>query len=345
VSRQVFLDRSAGEARGVVTLKGKPERLLIERDGDLACQRLGAVMTARVSRIERDLSSAFLQLPEGRDAILPIKPDLGLAEGASIEIAIASEARTDKGAVARLIGPSSGPPRLIAAGPDIEARLSDLAPGLQIQTGERAREAADEAEDAAIALSHPLPGGGSVAIEPTRALVAIDVDLGARGGGDGPRALRQVNLAAIDTAARLLRLKGLGGLVVFDLAGKGHDGAALSAAARSAFAPDGTGVAIGPISRFGLFELAVPRTATPIAERLLDDSGQLSALTLALSLARAIEREGRANPGARLFARASPEVAAAAQTLQAALAERLGARFTIEPDADLVPVQYQVDAR
>lgn len=345
MSRQAFFDRSAGEVRGVVTLKGRPERLLIEREGDLACQGLGAVMTARVTRIDRGLSTAFLQLPEGRDAVLPVRPDLRLVEGAALEIVIASEARRDKGAVARLVGPSAGPPRLITPGQDLESRLANLAPGLEIQTGQRAREAADEAQDAAIAVSHPLPGGGSISIEPTRALVAIDVDLGARGGGDGPRAMRQANLAAIEAAARLIRLKGLGGLVVFDLAGKGHDGAALSATAKSAFAPDGSGVAIGPISRFGLFELALPRTATPIAERLLDESGQSSALTVALALARAIEREGRANPGAQLFAQAAPDVAVAAQSLHAALADRLGARFTIAPEADFSRLQYQVDAR
>ena len=39
--RRAFLDRSPGETRGVVLLDGRPERLLIVRDGD-ATPRLGA---------------------------------------------------------------------------------------------------------------------------------------------------------------------------------------------------------------------------------------------------------------------------------------------------------------
>ena len=61
-------------------------------------------------------------------------------------------------------------------------------------------------------------GGGDIAIEPTRALTAIDVDLSDRKGGDAKRVTRQANLAALGMAARLLRLKGLGGIVVIDLA-------------------------------------------------------------------------------------------------------------------------------
>lgn len=323
-------------------LDDRPERLLIERDGDIPCQKLGAVMTARVARIERGLSTAFLELPQGRDAVLPLKADVAVTEGAAVEIAIAAEARADKGAVARLIGPSSGPPHLIRHGPTLEVRLTAFVHGAEIIGGEEARQAADEAQDAAIATVHPLPGGGSISIEPTRALIAIDVDLGGRGGSDGPRAIRQANIAAITTAARLLRLQSLGGLVVFDLAGRGHDGAAMTAAAKAAFAPDGEAVAIGPISRFGLFELAIPRHGAPIAERLLDATGQPSAQTVALMLLRAIEREGRASPGARLAARCAPDVASAAELFTAALVMRLGPRFTITPDAGLARTAYEV---
>jgi hypothetical protein len=48
-------------------------------------------------------------------------------------------------------------------------------------------------------------------------------------------------MAALSLAARILRLKGLGGIVVFDLVGRGHDGQALVTAARNAFAADNPG--------------------------------------------------------------------------------------------------------
>ena len=93
-------------------------------------------------------------------------------------------------------------------------------------------QVADEAE--AEALEDPASVAGrrsQIAIEPTRALTAIDVDLSDRKGGDAKRVTRQANIAALGMAARLLRLKGLGGIVVIDLVGRGHDGHALLAAA------------------------------------------------------------------------------------------------------------------
>ncbi|WP_309644410.1 ribonuclease E/G [Phenylobacterium sp.] len=184
----------------------------------------------------------------------------------------------------------------------------------------------------ALEIIHPLPGGGTIAIEPTRALVAIDVDLGERKGQDAKRITRQANIAALAVAGRLLRLKSLGGIVVIDLVGRGHDGNALMTAARAAFAPDNPGVAIGPVGRFGTMELTVPRRAPPVAEQLCDARGDLTDLTLALRLLRAIETEGAIQPGARLTAICAPPVAAAAQPLAGALAARIGARFEIRPD-------------
>ena len=58
--RRAFLDEGFGERRGLVVLDGRPERLLFERDGEPASQRLGAGSVARVRTIERGLNLAFL---------------------------------------------------------------------------------------------------------------------------------------------------------------------------------------------------------------------------------------------------------------------------------------------
>ena len=338
--RRLYLDRAPGETRGVVTLDGRPERLLIARPGDIAVQQLGARLVARIACLERGLASAFLDLGEGPQAILPLTP--GLMEGAAVEIEVTAEARSGKGAVARLIGPAEGAPRLLAAAPSLEARLAACAPGVAIDASPAARDVADAAQDAALAIEHPLPGGGSIAVEPTRALTAVDVDLGGR-TGDARRAVRAANLAAVAEAARVLRLKGLGGLVVIDLIGKGHDGAALSAAAKAAFAPDEPGVGIGPISRFGAFELVVPRGARPVAEVLCDADGRLSALTRGLAVLRGLERAALADPGARLVGRAAPDAAAAASLHIGDLTARIGARAEVRPDPGLVGEQFEID--
>lgn len=332
----LYLDRGFGETRGVVALNGRPHRLLIEREDDLACQRLGAVSVARIRKLDKALGFAFLHMADGPDGLLPLGGgSAGLVEGAALAVEVAAEARRDKpgmdkGVMLRLVELADGAPRMLRSAPDITERLRALEPAAALIEGRQATDACDQAQDEALAVGHDLPGGGSISIESTRALTAIDVDLGARSGGDARRAARQTNLAAIGEAARLLRLKGLGGLVVIDLVGKGHDGAAFAEAARKAFAPDGAGVGIGPISRFGLFELSLPRTGAPVADRLLDAQGQLSAETVAFAMLRAMDREGRASPGGRIIAACSKIVAEAAEPHLAALANRIGYRFELQ---------------
>ncbi len=329
--RQFFLDRGVGEMRGVVTLEGRPERLLIQRDGDVPALELFARNVARVRSVEKAIGVAFLDLPGGVEALYSLRTDeVPPVRGASIEVEIRTEARQDKLATVRLIGPAEGEPRLLQAAPDVEAEIRDLAKGGKVVEGFGAREAADAAEAEALETIHPLPGGGSMAIEPTRALVSIDVDLGGRPGSDTKRAARLANLTAIGAAARLLRLKGLGGLVIFDFVGRGHDGKALLGAARAAFGPDNPGVAIDQISRFGTLTLTVPRRRRPVLDLLTDVKGDLTPLTAALRLARRLEREGRADPGGRLAAVCAPSVLAAFTPLRAGVTDKLGARFIVE---------------
>jgi Ribonuclease G/E len=201
---------------------------------------------------------------------------------------------------------------------------------------------ADEAEAEALEILHPLPGGGTLSIEPTRALTALDVDLGARKGGDAKRVTRQANLAALGAAARLLRLKGLGGIVVIDLAGRGHDGHALLAAARAAFAPDNPGVAIGPVGRFGTMEISLPRRSRPLVERLCREDGAPSDRTIGQRLIRRLQAEASAQPGARLIATCAPAIAEAAGGQAAQLAALIGARFQISVDPTLSREQVEV---
>jgi len=331
--RRIYLDVGVGETRGVVTLDGRPERLLISRDTDVACQALGAEVVGRVRKVERQLALAFVDLGEGPDGVLNLRPDMDrLVEGQAVSVEVRSEARAGKGASLRLVGEAEGPPRLLTPAPSIEDELAGVASRAQVVTGGVARAMADGAEGEALETVFTLPGGGTVAIEATRALIAVDVDLGERGGSDAKRATRAANFAALATAARVLRLKGEGGLVVIDLAGRGHDGPALISGARLAFGPDNPGVAFGPISRFGTLELTVPRRRRSVADRLLDAAGQPTAQTLALRLIRQIEREAAADPGARIEARVAPDVAAAADPYLKVLTDRFGARLSLVAD-------------
>ena len=62
----------------------------------------------------------------------------------------------------------------------------------------------------------PLPSGGSIVIDPTEALVAIDVNSGRTKGGSGEETALNTNLEAAGEVARQLRLRDIGGLVVVD---------------------------------------------------------------------------------------------------------------------------------
>ena len=312
--RRLYLDRSPGEARGVATLDGRPERLWTERQGEPAFPRLGERHRARVEELSPGLGLARLALAGGIEAALPLSRQAPPHRGAILEVEIAAEPRAGKAATARLIGPSAGTPERLRAAPDLETRLRAMAPEAPIETGEEAREAADEAEEAALALVHALPGGVTLHIEPTRALTAVDVDWSGPPRASAAAAMRTNQLALAETA-RLLRLKSIGGAVVIDLVGFPRDRDQVSAAARAAFAADEPGVAVLPVNRFGLLHLVKPHRERPLALALCAEDGRLSALSVALRLARALERQGRADPGARLLAECAPAVAAAMQPL------------------------------
>ncbi|HZK99313.1 MAG TPA: ribonuclease E/G [Caulobacteraceae bacterium] len=344
--RRLYLDAGIVETRGVVAQDGRPERLLIDRDGDPAAQKLGARVVGRVRRVERAAALAFVDLGEGPDAVINLTAESGrLVEGEALEVEVRAEARSGKGASVRVIGPGAGAPRLLEPAPAMEARLAAFARGAEIVRGSIARTMADGAQDEALQTIFPLPGGGSLAVETTRALIAVDVDLGGRPGGEAKRAAKSANLAAIGAAARVLRLKGLGGLVVIDFIGRGHDGPALISAARGAFAPDNPGVALGPVSRFGTLELTIPRRSRGVLDVLVDETGELSMLSQALVVIRALEREAASDGGGRFEAIAAPDVAEAAGPALKVLKARVGVRVAIRAEPGRAREDFEVVRR
>jgi ribonuclease G len=64
----------------------------------------------------------------------------------------------------------------------------------------------------------PLPSGGEIVIEETEALTAIDVNTGSHKGksDDGKDFIVQANLEAVVEAARQVRLRNIGGLIIID---------------------------------------------------------------------------------------------------------------------------------
>lgn len=103
-----------------------------------------------------------------------------------------------------------------------------------------------------------LPGGGSIVIDRTEALTAIDVNSGrAKGSAHGDEMLVKVNLEAAHEVARQLRLRDIGGLVVVDLIDmrSPKHRRDVEKAFREAMKSDKARFSVGKISPNGLLEI------------------------------------------------------------------------------------------
>jgi Ribonuclease G/E len=112
----------------------------------------------------------------------------------------------------------------------------------------------------------PLGGSASMAIEPTRALVAVDVNTG---GDTSPAAGLKANLAAVKDLPRQLRLRGLGGQIVIDPAPTAKkDRRQIESALRSALKRDSVETVFVGWTPLGHIELQRKRDRLSLSEVL-----------------------------------------------------------------------------
>lgn len=115
----------------------------------------------------------------------------------------------------------------------------------------------------------PLPSGGSIVIDHTEALVAIDVNSArATAGGDIEATAFHTNEEAAEEVARQMRLRDLGGLIVIDfidMEDPAHQ-RAIEQRIKEAIRHDRARVQIAKISRFGLLELSRQRLRPSLYE-------------------------------------------------------------------------------
>ncbi|WP_116134221.1 ribonuclease E/G [Tropicimonas sp. IMCC34043] len=110
-------------------------------------------------------------------------------------------------------------------------------------------------------IEERLPGGGSLIVEPTRALVAIDVNTG---GDHSPAAALKANIEAARALPRALRLRGLGGQVTVDFAPLAKkDRRQIEQTLRTAFRSDPVETAQVGWTPIGHFELQRKRERLP----------------------------------------------------------------------------------
>ena len=146
-----------------------------------------------------------------------------------------------------------------------------------------------------------LPSGGSIVIDPTEALISIDINSArATRGGDIEETALNTNLEAADEIARQLRLRDMGGLVVIDFIDmlSARNQRAVENRVRDALAIDRARVQVGRISRFGLLEMSRQRlrpslgeTSAIVCPRCTGQGTIRDTKSLALSILRLLEEE------------------------------------------------------
>lgn len=298
-SREVLIHERIGELRAALVDRGRVVELRVERWSDHDSRaRWGQVHAGRVVHVEHRLGGAFIEIGGPVPAFCPWgreKPEL-LRTGQAVAVRVVREADgpggrdADKGATVVLEGEAP-------AGAPVPGLLEDVPPwhgwpGEPREAGPEEIELIDEAVESVLDPEAPVPGGGRLTIETTRALTAIDVDAAGRdtGGRDAARFARDLNLAAVPEIVRQIRLRGIGGLVCIDFTGprRRGDPEALTRALASAFDAERNGgvsapkTEILPVSRFGIAEIARQKRRPPVARRLLGPDGQPGDETVAI---------------------------------------------------------------
>ena len=165
----------------------------------------------------------------------------------------------------------TGPPELLVEGASAQETAwrdwADPAPDDVIDTpGGFADFAVHEMIDSLRQPYVALTTGGHMMIEPTRALVSVDVNTGA---DTSPAASLKANIAAARELPRQLRLRGLGGQIVVDFAPMPKkDRAILDQVLRGAFKSEGAETNLAGWTTLGLFEMTRKRDRIPLSEVL-----------------------------------------------------------------------------
>jgi ribonuclease E len=114
-----------------------------------------------------------------------------------------------------------------------------------------------------------LPSGGSIVIDKTEALTAIDINSArATKGGDIEETAFNTNLEAAEEIGRQLRIRDVGGLVVIDFIDmeSGSHQRQVEERLRDALKLDRARIQLGKISRFGLMEMSRQRLRPSLSE-------------------------------------------------------------------------------
>jgi ribonuclease E len=216
-------------------------------------------------------------------------------------------------------------------------------------------------EDQLSAMYHPvvqLKSGGYLVINPTEALVSIDINSGRSTREHNiEQTATATNLEAAQEIARQLRLRDMAGLVVIDFIDmdNGSNVRKVEKAMKEALKNDRARIQVGRISSFGLMEMSRQRLRTGVLEASTrqcphcEGTGLVrTASSAGLSALRMIEDEAARGRGSQITLRASQEAAFYVLNRKRAdiaeIEDRYGVQVVILSDGETEGARMTVEA-
>lgn len=362
MSLRILAASSPGEVRIAVVRDDTLLDYAIWRPG--APDGVGDLYRGRVVAKVPAMAGSFVAL-NGSQGFLPdSEGGAGLHEGDAVTVRVTRAPQGGKGprlSVAQASEP--GPAALLARGPGPLIELAQHYPDARVWTDDSALAAllrpnladrlvvSDRVFDVSVeeqvqALAEPTVelDGSRLHIQPTSALVAIDVDAGRAiaGRSDRNAAHLAANRAVLPVLARQIRLRNLSGAILVDFAGlPTRRRATLATDLRSALADDPLHPRLLGFTSLGLAEIVRPRVHPPLHELL---GGAHAAGLAAL---REIAAQVAVSPHRMPALRASPALVEALQADAAALpdlARRAGRSLILHADPTLSATAWTIEA-
>ena len=217
-----------------------------------------------------------------------------------------------------------------------------------------------EVESQLTAMYHPvvqLKSGGYIVINPTEALVSIDINSGRSTREHNiEETATKTNIEAANEIARQLRLRDMAGLVVIDFIDMdvNANNRKVERAMKEALKNDRARIQIGRISSFGLMEMSRQRLRTGVLEAsthvcsMCEGTGLVRTIpSVALAALRGIEEAAVQGKHSIFTLRASAEVAVyilnRKRSELADLEVRYGVEIDVLPDEQLVAHHIAID--
>ncbi len=331
MKRRAVIENAVGETRAAIYEGRRLVELYVDRSWQTT-PRSGDIYGGRVTSVDPSVAGAWVDIGGGAaPALLPFAAQRDmpkLTEGQGVEVSVLRSQIGTKGATLRFVKVSDAKLGLIKK-QTLHERLLSRFPNLTFD------EASVNAVDSACEVSLALPGGGSITMEQTQALLAIDVDKGAAVSA----------AAAANEAAKLiasqLRLRGLGGLVVIDFPNlrQPKQRKTLERIFEVACEADPNVTKFNSLSRFGVIEMTRAKPDQSLDEILNTRLAEPSIDTQAIRALRRLIREAEASPGAQLDLIVTPEIEACLNDAlfdwRAEVTDRIGARFKLSQGASV----------